>query len=514
MLVRYMCRDRIEAFRAMMRYTRAVLSGSSVLHFAIRDDHWQPADLDIYAPFGTGFNVVSWLVKREGYEVASDGLKSFTRRPKTTIRRTEGPYDWTTPFELEAVWIPSPPRNQTAIETPTQNFIFRVIKLRKPSSPHSIDIIESSKPSFLPPITRFHSSLVMNYITADSLVILYPSLTLRRIGILHSRNSHLSEYDENGAEEGAEEADEVESIAEVQEGLSLPVTARTQYVIEKYQRRRFTLYASPADRHRPCGAACPSLVREDGDPWSLTLEFSKEPRLPESTGAHWPAPNAGGSDPESVHISPAGITPSAETASTASVPTIVGEAEVPSDPSVAAITSPESPPNPGPSYVAEASPSPSDYGTAETPSAAEGSPVSAHSSLIAGSSPLIVSIPSSPQSSDPQGPSILSHPSPDDAGPLQPCPATVVPPADSGASRPMTDYELSLRPRLPRTMWKLLSVVPRAVTAPAERRRIARRRACANPSCPFFRWPSVYAQVYREMGEHDVAGLFSDSYED
>lgn len=49
---------------------------------------------------------------------------------------------------------------------------------------HKIDVIESVSDMAAGPITRFHSTAVMNYLTANSLVLMYPTLTLKKMSIM------------------------------------------------------------------------------------------------------------------------------------------------------------------------------------------------------------------------------------------------------------------------------------------------------------------------------------------
>ncbi|KAJ7089530.1 hypothetical protein C8R44DRAFT_594271, partial [Mycena epipterygia] len=142
----------------LLRETLAAISGSTVLHFVLRDTHWRPGDFDIYAPFGAGFSIVDWLCRHENY------------RPTETSSRSH------------IVPKSPPPYGSSDAQ------IYRVYKLQRPTpgpgAYSSIDVIESTRPSFLPPIAKFHSTLVMNYLTPDTLVVLYPRTTFKREGIL------------------------------------------------------------------------------------------------------------------------------------------------------------------------------------------------------------------------------------------------------------------------------------------------------------------------------------------
>ncbi|KAG6830179.1 hypothetical protein H0H87_008955 [Tephrocybe sp. NHM501043] len=256
-------RENVDGFRTLLLRTRAAVSGSTVLHFILRDDHWTPGDFDLYAPFGTGYTVVQWLVKQEGYKVVSDGSRSFIFHPHT-LTSTPNACDWTTDLVTSTSIHRQPGRAKKYDYSDSD--IYRVYKLCSTKNTF-IDVIESSKPSFLPPITRFHSTIVMNYLTPNSLVILYPKLTFRREGILQYRNENTLESYDNPNEQQSEDT-----------------TTRTpgerQDYVKKYKLRGFTLFSRPADLQKPCGAACPSLRRtaspsDGGDGWALSIPLAR-----------------------------------------------------------------------------------------------------------------------------------------------------------------------------------------------------------------------------------------------
>ena len=266
---------RIDAFRSLLLDTRAVISGSTALHFILRDTHWKPGDFDLYTPFGTGYALVRWLVANEGYTIVADGSKNFTFHPKT-LPMPAGPCDWLTDLGLD--FLPAAPR-QSRSSIPHYGSlgadIYRVYKLTSGTNTF-IDVIESSKPSFLPPITKFHSTLVMNYLTPNSVVILYPTLTFERQGILQSRNKRVFEsYDEDPHTQASSPP------APIVDG------GRKKKYVEKYEARGFTLYSRPADLRRPCGAACPARLRMVGnevDKWCLAAHFDIPHKSLESSG--------------------------------------------------------------------------------------------------------------------------------------------------------------------------------------------------------------------------------------
>ncbi|KAG6908377.1 hypothetical protein DXG01_004875 [Tephrocybe rancida] len=255
-------RTNVDSFRTLLLRTRAVISGSTVLHFILRDNHWRPADFDLYTPFGTGYAIVHWLVNNEGYKVVSDGSRSFIFHPHT-VTAPPGPCDWTTDLVATA----SVHRNtrQTNKYDSTNSDIYRVYKLCSTKNTF-VDVIESIKPSFLPPITRFHSTIVMNYLSPTSLVVLYPDLTFKREGILQYRDTNtLESYDDPN------EAQQPEDTTDT--------SGRRQDYVKKYKLRGFTLSSRPADLLRPCGAACPSLrraVSDEVDRWALRIPLTRD----------------------------------------------------------------------------------------------------------------------------------------------------------------------------------------------------------------------------------------------
>ncbi|GLB39544.1 hypothetical protein LshimejAT787_0700540 [Lyophyllum shimeji] len=250
-------RDNVNGFRALLLKTRAAISGSTALHFVLREKHWDPGDFDLYAPFGTGYTIVHWLITNEGYKIVSDGSKSFTFHPHTVPVPADGTCDWLT----DLGHAPAAHRTRRGSKTHYEwndSDIYRVYKLCSTKDTF-IDVIESSKPSFLAPITKFHSTVVMNYLTPDEIVVLYPDLTFRREGILQYRDANTVEsYDDPNQQQA-------------------PETGRKQDYLKKYKSRGFTLYSRPADLLRSCGAACPALRRTAVDEWTFRLKIAPDP---------------------------------------------------------------------------------------------------------------------------------------------------------------------------------------------------------------------------------------------
>ncbi|KZS90824.1 hypothetical protein SISNIDRAFT_468328 [Sistotremastrum niveocremeum HHB9708] len=180
-----------EAFRVFWRTQNILLSGSAVLHFITQDTSWSPHDLD----FVVGRNCVEPLLLQlqlRGYvrHILEMDIKGSSHKPTK---------------------IPGQP-------------------------PSQIDVVESTMRDPLQTIMFFHSTQVMNFITADSLTILYPDLTLEHVGIARD-----SDFD-------------------------------VTHLVEKYRARGFDVFYSASD-FRTTYSACPLLMRGVGDSQTLYYEF-------------------------------------------------------------------------------------------------------------------------------------------------------------------------------------------------------------------------------------------------
>lgn len=266
-------RANISSFRTLLLDTRAVISGSTALHFILRETDWQPGDFDLYAPFGTGYAIVRWLTSNEEYTIVSDGSNRFTFRPHTEgVPSGEGECDWLADLSLdEAPAAHRPSRRSRAIAYDhTDAAIYRVYKLSSTTGTF-IDVIESSKPSFLPAITKFHSTLVMNYLTPESVVILYPTFTFQREGVLRLSDE---EYEDD---EDSLELDEYAATENRTRSPNAALERRKEY-LAKYKARGFKLIPHPSVLRRPCLAACPAIERKvstQTDEWALEVNFGK-----------------------------------------------------------------------------------------------------------------------------------------------------------------------------------------------------------------------------------------------
>ncbi|KII91860.1 hypothetical protein PLICRDRAFT_38724 [Plicaturopsis crispa FD-325 SS-3] len=193
LLAPYLPSSLIRPFLAHLAAARALLSGSAVLHLITQDAHWRPADLDVYAPRGTGHAVALWLVHNAGYTCTLVSRRTW----RTTTPSAPADADWVTGLVT--------PLNDTSKGTgggkkeeegkvpdyfhigadangeygtaAGGSHIHRVYKLRRAATTatgaattsegdeSAIDVIEAAGASAVQPITAFHSTLVMNYIS-------------------------------------------------------------------------------------------------------------------------------------------------------------------------------------------------------------------------------------------------------------------------------------------------------------------------------------------------------------
>jgi hypothetical protein len=124
----------------MLKITRSIISGSAVL-LMVSDLDFEPGDLDIYSPTSQIETVLAMVEKTLG----------FKRRRSTALT-----YD-------------------------TQTHIKRVYHLEKGQKQMNVMVIRGEDPTIA--IFQFHSTVVMNYLTAFGLYCAYPALTLGNRGV-------------------------------------------------------------------------------------------------------------------------------------------------------------------------------------------------------------------------------------------------------------------------------------------------------------------------------------------
>lgn len=163
-----------EDFCAFWRTQKFYLTGSSVLHFITQDEGWMPKDLD----FVVGRNHVEPLLaqlKQRGFH----------------------------PYETEIDASGSSHSVQYVLNRDI-HAIYRLAKSDRKLGMILIDVVESTLADPLSTICYFHSTQVMNFMTADSLTMLYPDLTMEHIGVIREHDydiDHLvQKYKQRGFE--------------------------------------------------------------------------------------------------------------------------------------------------------------------------------------------------------------------------------------------------------------------------------------------------------------------------
>ena len=134
-----------ENLMLIMRTTGALISGSSVLSVLEPCSTWKPNDLDIYVPRGYHRTIIK-LFELEGFVVTSG------RQHLSSLASTAVALDY------------------------TGGGIAFIIKMAKDSRLVDIVVSQQGQPPFYC-IARFHSTAVMNFISADGLFSAYPILT-------------------------------------------------------------------------------------------------------------------------------------------------------------------------------------------------------------------------------------------------------------------------------------------------------------------------------------------------
>lgn len=144
-------------FYRVLGEARGIVSGSSALSvFSAGAGHedvnaWtMESDLDVYVPNDRALRIVTtYLSRNDGYDIVPMSLTKD-----------------------EAYWEDA-------------SGITSITRLCSPSFASHIDIISAAADAVTLPIATFWSTLVMNYITDDTVVCLYPQTTLQREGLLN-----------------------------------------------------------------------------------------------------------------------------------------------------------------------------------------------------------------------------------------------------------------------------------------------------------------------------------------
>ncbi|KIO19029.1 hypothetical protein M407DRAFT_31313 [Tulasnella calospora MUT 4182] len=229
-------------FRKLLHSSRGVLSGSTVLAFILGLD-WGQQDLDIYIPrsyreLDASYflrQLQNYLTEVEGYKVESvqtvkDVAASLPPGELPLIQQTDMDTDVEGGFDFDY--------DNGQVRTVVK------LSLENPNSmnPTTIDLVEGAHPgSPVAPISRFHTTFVMNYISSSSITVLYPQQTFIMQGVLNER---------------------------------IDVTRPKQIAwMEKYQSRGFKIITNPSTMDMPCGPACRSIWRRTDDKGSMVVSF-------------------------------------------------------------------------------------------------------------------------------------------------------------------------------------------------------------------------------------------------
>ncbi|KAI0050698.1 hypothetical protein FA95DRAFT_1486884 [Auriscalpium vulgare] len=203
------------AFRNVLRASRAVISGSWALGLAMRrtdQGDMDIGDMDVYTPLSSQRGVVGYLRFVEGYQVVR------VQRDFDSLLVYDDLYHCSS---IEAV---------TAMVHPVTN--------------RKIDVIAALNNAPLQPVRHFWTTALTNYVSADSICITYPNLTLNGIGCINP---------------DAADDDNIDVLS------------------AKYSTRGFAIGTFEHNKASRCRKSrhgyCPHTMRHFGDSHCLTLEF-------------------------------------------------------------------------------------------------------------------------------------------------------------------------------------------------------------------------------------------------
>ncbi|KAG9310597.1 hypothetical protein JVU11DRAFT_9160 [Chiua virens] len=134
--------DDFRMFRAFLRKTASVISGSFAFAFIFGDceTRWVPRDMDLYVCHTQLITVLDFMFS-QGFRVHA-------------THRHDHDY--------------------------SNNAIDQIVRISNGTV--DLDVVSSRSDSSIAPLFQFHSSLVMNYLSADTVFSAYPSLIARNVG--------------------------------------------------------------------------------------------------------------------------------------------------------------------------------------------------------------------------------------------------------------------------------------------------------------------------------------------
>lgn len=222
--------DKPEALRDGKRETSSVLSGSACVFFLFPAVGWTPGDFDFYCPYHTFSQFVSML--KTVHSATERASYRYGAPPPLPIPTPDSvtPDDW-------EIFGMNPPDDYSAHHA----HICQRSVLHTTNA--TIDVLRSTDITPLTCIAAFDLTVVMNFLTADSIHVGYPHLFDRRQSLLRER-------------------------------------AVSQSLMRRYRLRGYSLFQSCADAWplacsggcAPHGC-CPRTTRTFGDHYSLTLRF-------------------------------------------------------------------------------------------------------------------------------------------------------------------------------------------------------------------------------------------------
>ncbi|KIO25887.1 hypothetical protein M407DRAFT_24742 [Tulasnella calospora MUT 4182] len=158
------------AFRRQLQEHGAIVSGSFVLAL-VAAPAWVPRDLDVYVGSKSGFDaLVHYLEDERGFE-------DITPPPPLSNELLQVPY--TVPDPDDVHHFPS-----DAQIADYRRFV-KTALVNNHNSDVFVDLIQTRSLSAGNLVLQFPASCVMNWLTANEIVVTYPSLTVNNIALLH-----------------------------------------------------------------------------------------------------------------------------------------------------------------------------------------------------------------------------------------------------------------------------------------------------------------------------------------
>ncbi|RXW14193.1 hypothetical protein EST38_g11662 [Candolleomyces aberdarensis] len=139
-----------------MRVNQLTISGSTVIT-VIEGDIFQPGDMDLFVPQGSMGAITQFLADET---------------------------DYVEEIPMSVDKVAGAPRN--AYTSPDENGIVDVKMYIHPCTGNLINLVETKLPSSPSAVMLFHSTMVMNFITWNSIVSAYPWMLADRVGLLNS----------------------------------------------------------------------------------------------------------------------------------------------------------------------------------------------------------------------------------------------------------------------------------------------------------------------------------------